>query len=48
MTKEYNISYLDYMKDTRFNADDFHDSNHLSDVGATKFSKILKADIDNL
>lgn len=48
MTKEYNISYLDYMKDTRFNADDFYDSNHLSDVGATKFSKILKADIDNL
>ena len=46
--KEYDLTYFDYMKDSRFVADDFFDSNHLSDVGAVKFSKILDQDIQSL
>lgn len=46
--KEYNLPYLDYLKDSRFSADDFFDSNHLSDVGAIKFTKILNHDIRSL
>ncbi len=42
---EYNVKYLNYLNDIRFEADDFYDSNHLSDVGAAKFSKILNKDI---
>ena len=46
---EYNnISYLDYLKDSRFEADDFYDSNHLSDIGSIKFTKILNKDIQSL
>ena len=41
LQQEYGLIYLDYMRDERFEADDFYDSNHLSDQGATKFSKIL-------
>ena len=43
--EEYNLPYFDYLKDSRFEADDFYDSNHLSDVGAIKFTKILVNDI---
>lgn len=43
--QKYHLTYLDYLKDPRFVPDDFFDSNHLSDVGAEKFSKILKEDI---
>ncbi|HAE24622.1 MAG TPA: hypothetical protein DCG33_04715 [Prevotellaceae bacterium] len=43
--KDSGVLYLDYMRDTRFVADDFFDSNHLSDVGAEKFTKILDKDI---
>ena len=46
--KEYNLPYLNYLKDSRFCADDFFDSNHLSDVGAIKFTKILNKDIQSL
>ena len=46
--KEYNLPYFDYLKDKRFEADDFYDSNHLSDVGAIKFTKILNEDIHHL
>ena len=45
LQKEYKLSYFDYLKDTRFVADDFFDSNHLSDVGAEKFTKILNEDL---
>jgi hypothetical protein len=41
-------SYVDYLKDHRFEANDFYDSNHLSDVGAIKFTKILDNDINSL
>ena len=46
--QEYNLRYFDYLKDPRFEADDFYDSNHLSDVGAIKFSKILDKDIKSI
>ena len=45
---EYNVPYLDYFNDKRFVADDFFDSNHLSDVGAVKFTKILNYDLKKL
>ncbi len=46
--KEYNLPYFDYLKDPRFEADDFYDSNHLSDIGAIKFTKILDEDIKSI
>ena len=42
---EFDVPYFDYLKDPRFEADDFYDSNHLSDIGAIKFTKILNEDI---
>ena len=45
---EFDVPYFDYLKDPRFEADDFYDSNHLSDVGAIKFTKILDNDINSL
>ena len=44
--QEYNIPYFNYLRDSRFEADDFYDSNHLSDVGAIKFTEILAKDIN--
>jgi len=46
--QENNLPYFDYLKDPRFKADDFYDSNHLSDVGAIKFTKILDKDIRSI
>lgn len=43
--QEFGLSYRNYLKDPRFGADDFYDSNHLSDVGAAKFTKILYEDL---
>lgn len=41
-----NVSYHDYLSDTRFTDDDFYDGNHLSsDRGAEKFTKLLKEDL---
>ncbi|MBQ5540938.1 MAG: DUF1574 family protein, partial [Bacteroidales bacterium] len=42
LTDEYGCQYFNYLKDNRFVAEDFYDSNHLSDVGAEKFTKMLK------
>lgn len=39
------IEYHDYLKDNRFAEDDFYDGDHLSDVGAKKFTLILKNEI---
>ena len=44
-SKRRNVVYLNYLNDDRFTSDDFYDSNHLSDIGAVKFTKILKDDI---
>lgn len=46
--EECDVPYFDYLKDQRFVADDFYDSNHLSEVGAEKFTKILDEDIKKL
>ena len=46
--KEFSVPYLDYMKDARFDSLDFADPQHLSDVGAEKFTKILNEDIKKL
>lgn len=45
LVNQYKLLYLDYLKDKRFNSKDFFDSNHLSDIGAIKFTKILDHDI---
>ena len=45
---EFDVPYFDYLKDPRFEADDFYDSNHLSEIGAEKFTKILDNDIKAL
>ncbi len=38
---KYNIEYYNFIKDSRFEADDFYDGDHLSNIGAEKFTKIL-------
>lgn len=48
MRQRYNLTYKDYLKDTRFTAEDFWDSDHLSDIGAEKFTRLLQTDISNL
>ena len=42
---EYDLLHIDYLKDTRFIEEDFYDCDHLSDIGARKFSLILKDEI---
>lgn len=44
--QEYDLLYLDYLKDTRFNEGDFYDCDHLSDIGAKKFTQILKRELE--
>lgn len=44
-TQEFHIPYLDYLTDPLFEAEDFFDSDHLSDIGAAKFTRILNEDI---
>lgn len=39
------VEYYDYSLDNRFVDEDFHDASHLTDVGATKFSKIVKEEV---
>ena len=40
------IQYYDFLTDNRFVEDDFYDSDHLSNIGADKFSEILNALIE--
>lgn len=47
LTKKYSINYFDFLRDTRFSDEDFYDSDHLSDIGATKLSKILLDTLTN-
>ncbi len=37
-----NVEYYDFTCDIRFNPDDFYNTNHLTEVGAAKFSRIIK------
>ena len=40
-----NIEYYDYSKDKRFVDEDFQDASHLNDIGATKFSYIVRQEV---
>ena len=46
--REFDFQYFDYLTDNRFVADDFFDSNHLSHIGAEKFTKILNEKIKEI
>ena len=49
LQKKYNnVLYWDYTFCQSFGKDDFYDACHLTDVGAVKFSKILRHKIQNL
>ena len=39
------VEYYDYSSDDRFGDNDFQDASHLTEVGARKFSKIVKEEI---
>jgi len=41
MKNHKNMVYLNFLKDSTFVSDDFYDQDHLSEVGAEKFTKIL-------
>lgn len=45
LQREYGVLYLNYLQDDRFCADDFYDPSHLSEIGAEKFTRILKHDL---
>ena len=47
-TRKYNAIYKDYLCDPRFTGRDFRDPDHLSDLGAEKFSLIIKQDFPKL
>ena len=47
-TTAYGAKYKDYLLDPRFQGIDFNDPDHLSNVGAKKFSHILKQDFPEL
>ncbi len=47
LKKDFGVEYFDYLDDGRFVEEDFFDSNHLSDVGAAKFTRILNKDIQS-
>ena len=40
-----NTEYYDYSNDKRFVDEDFYNASHLTDIGANKFSKIVKEEI---
>jgi hypothetical protein len=44
---KYHLSYFNHFKDDRFVEDDFWDDDHLNDVGAEKFTRILNEEIKN-
>ena len=45
LQREYGVLYLNYLQDDRFCVDDFYDPSHLSEIGAEKFTRILKHDL---
>lgn len=45
MQEKYNLPYYNYLKDNRFEPEDFYDSDHLSNVGAKKFTLILRDEV---
>jgi hypothetical protein len=45
LSSKYTLTYLDYMKDPRFTDQDYINVDHLNNIGAEKFTKILNKDI---
>ena len=45
LRQKYGLEYDNYLKDERFTAEDFADSDHLNTQGAEKFSTILKNEV---
>ncbi len=45
LQQQFNVEYYDFREDYRYNDDDFFDQSHLSEIGAEKFTKILKHDL---
>jgi hypothetical protein len=45
LEKTYGITYYNYLRDSRFNKEDFADDDHLNFKGAEKFSKIVNEEI---
>lgn len=45
LCQKYGLEYGNYLKDERFDDEDFYDGDHLSTQGAEKFSRILKDEI---
>lgn len=41
LVKTYNVSYYDFLSDKRFSDIDFYDPDHLSDIGAAKFTQMI-------
>ncbi|SDB48305.1 hypothetical protein SAMN03097699_1619 [Flavobacteriaceae bacterium MAR_2010_188] len=42
LAKTYpNVRYLNFLEDKRFNKSDFYDADHLNEIGARKFSRII-------
>ena len=48
LQRKYEISYFDFFQDERFNAEDFFNSSHLSELGEMKLTKILESEINKL
>ena len=41
LCRSYGVRHIDMMCDTAFVSDDFHDVDHLSDIGAVRFTRML-------
>lgn len=46
--RKYDIYYHDFLKDPRFNASDFYSIDHVNDLGAEKFSRIMNVIVNDL
>lgn len=47
LSEKYNVEYYNYLKDSRFNENDFTDSDHLNTQGSEKLTLIVKDAIRN-
>ena len=45
ITEKYGVPYFNYLRDDRFKAEDFINSDHLNERGAEKFTHILNEDV---
>ena len=45
ISENYDVQYFNFMNDSRFNYKDFSDYDHMNQIGANKFSALLKNEI---